>query len=154
MPGATTAAMSYAMTRAAREAFLAETHCGILAVSEPERGPVAVPVWYHYAPGGVVRIVTGADSVKGRLLRAAGRASLCVQTETAPYQYVSVEGPVTFAEPDFERDVRAMALRYLGEQMGEMYLAMTAEERARERQVLVELRPARWRSVDYHKAMG
>ena len=30
--------------------------------------------------------------------------SLCVQTETAPYQFVSVEGPVTLRTPDFETD--------------------------------------------------
>jgi PPOX class probable F420-dependent enzyme len=139
--------MSYAMTRAEREAFLADTRVGILAVEQPGRGPLAVPVWYHYAPGGAVRVVTGPDSEKARLLHAAGRASLTVQSETAPYQYVHVEGPIAFPEIDHARDVRAMAIRYLGDQMGEAYLAMTADQPA----VLVELRPARWRTVDYRK---
>ena len=142
------------MTKAEREAFLAETRVGVLSVAEPGRGPLTVPVWYHYEPGGVVRVVTGAESLKGRLLREAGRMSLCVQTETAPYQYVSVEGPITFAQPDDARDVRAMAIRYLGEQVGELYLQMTAEERASSPSVLVELRPERWRSVDYSKMIG
>ncbi len=146
--------MSYAMTRTEREGFLAETRVGMLGVDEPGRGPLTVPVWYHYEPGGLVRVVTGAASLKGRLLRLAGRMSLCAQTETAPYRYVSVEGPVTLATPDLERDVRAMAIRYLGPEMGEMYLAMTAEERAREASVLVEMRPERWRSVDYGKMVG
>jgi PPOX class probable F420-dependent enzyme len=146
--------MSYAMTRTEREQFLAATRVGMLSVEERGRGPLTVPVWYHYEPGGVVRVVTGAESLKGRLLRAAGRMSLCVQTETAPYRYVSVEGPVTFAQPDDARDVRAMAIRYLGEQMGELYLQMTAEERASSPSVLVELRPERWRSVDYGKMIG
>ena len=146
--------MSFAMTRAEREDFLAETRVGILGVVEPRRGPLTVPVWYHYEPGGVVRVVTGAASLKGRLLRAAGRMSLCAQTETPPYKYVSVEGPVAFAEPDFARDVRAVAIRYLGEQMGQLYLDMTAAERATEPSVLVELRPERWRSVDYGKMTG
>ena len=35
-----------------------------------------------------------------------------------------------------------------------MYLAMTAEDRAREASVLVEMRPERWRSVDYGKMVG
>jgi PPOX class probable F420-dependent enzyme len=142
------------MTRTERETFLAGTHVGVLAIEEPGCGPLAVPVWYDYQPGGVVRIVTAGSSLKARLLRDAGRMSLCVQTETAPYQYVSVEGPVTFAEPDFERDVRAMAVRYLGPDMGEAYLAMTADERARNPEVLIEMRPARWRSVDYGKMTG
>ena len=40
-----------------------------------------------------------------------------------------------------------MALRYLGEQMGEMYLASTAADP--EPAILIELRPERWFSVDY-----
>ena len=38
--------------------------------------------------------------------------------------------------------------------MGEMYLAMTADDRAREPIVLVEMCPERWRSVDYRKMVG
>jgi hypothetical protein len=72
-----------------------------------------------------------------------------VQTETAPYQFVSVEGPATIGQPDFERDARAMAYRYLGEQMGEMYLQMTANERVNS--ILVTLTPERWTTVDYTK---
>ena len=138
------------MTRPEREAFLADTHVGLLAVATDGRGPLLVPVWYDYTPGGAIRIVTGGTSHKARLIRRTGRASLCVQTETAPYRYVSVEGPATVAgAPDFERDVRPTALRYLGAQLGEAYLALTAGERAAS--VLVTLTPERWLSVDYHK---
>ncbi len=146
--------MNYAMTRTECEAFLAETHVAVISIDDPGRGPLTVPVWYAYAPGGVVRIVTGTASRKGQLLRRAGRLGLCVQTETAPYKYVSVEGPVTFVAYDHERDVRGMALRYLGAEMGEAYLAMTADELARNPQVLVEMRPERWRSADYAKMTG
>ena len=47
-----------------------------------------------------------------------------------------------------------MAIRYLGPEMGEMYLAMTADDRALVPSVLVEMRPERWRSVDYRKMVG
>jgi hypothetical protein len=47
-----------------------------------------------------------------------------------------------------------VAIRYLGPEMGEMYLAMTADDRAREPSVLVEMRPERWRSVDYRKMIA
>src|SRR4029450_6817041 len=50
---------SNARRRAAREAFLSNTRVGILAVQQPDHGPLAVPVWYEYAPGGAVRVVTG-----------------------------------------------------------------------------------------------
>ena len=135
------------MSRAQREEFLAATRVGVVSIADGNRGPLAVPVWYRYTPGGTLRFVTRASSRKAKLLRAAGRAGFCVQSETPPYQYVSVEGPVTIGTPDHEQDVRQVALRYLGEQMGEMYLASTAADP--EPAILIELRPERWFSVDY-----
>ncbi len=141
------------MTRSEREAFLADVHVGVVSVTEPGRGPLTVPVWYQYEPGGAVRFSTGATSRKAAAIRATGRASLLVQTETAPYQYVSVEGPVRIlGAPDDERDVRATAVRYLGSEMAEIYLASLATEDAAA--VLVELTPEHWLSVDYAKAFG
>ncbi|MBI3786579.1 MAG: pyridoxamine 5'-phosphate oxidase family protein [Deltaproteobacteria bacterium] len=137
------------MTKEQRESFLAATHVGVLSVNEPGRGPLTIPIWYGYERGGAVRIVTGGNSKKASLLRAAGRASLLVQSEAPPYQYVAVEGPLSFATPDFQRDHHDLACRYLGEQMGEMYLQMTAAER--EGSILVILKPERWLSVDYSK---
>ena len=75
-----------------------------------------MPVWYAYSPGGAVRMIISSASRKAELLRAAGRASLCVQADVPPYKYVSVEGAAALGEPDFERDERAMAHRYLGAQ--------------------------------------
>lgn len=142
--------MSLAMSRAEREAFLAETHVGIVSIGDGDRGPLSVPVWYSYAPGGEVRFATGEASRKARLLQRSGRASLCVQTETPPYRYVSVEGPATLDRVDFERDVRAMALRYLGPRMCEAYLA-AAYPNATTSELLVRLRPERWQSADFRK---
>ena len=67
------------MTKAEREAFLAEPRVGVFSVTEPERGPLSIPVWFHYEPGGVVRFTTGGGSKKAKLMRASGRASLLVQ---------------------------------------------------------------------------
>jgi nitroimidazol reductase NimA-like FMN-containing flavoprotein (pyridoxamine 5'-phosphate oxidase superfamily) len=141
--------MSLAMTKAQREAFLADKHVAVISIPEAGRGPLTVPIWYSYEPGAVVRFVTGGASKKAALIRQAGRLSLCVQTETAPYQYVSIEGPAAIGQPDFERDVRAMAYRYLGEQLGDWYMQQTASERTNT--VLVTLRPERWVTVDYNK---
>jgi hypothetical protein len=141
--------MSLAMSKAEREAFLAGLHVAVISIPESGRGPLTVPIWYSYEPGGVVRFVTGGGSRKAALIRQAGRLSVCVQTETAPYQYVSIEGPATIGQPDFERDIRAMAHRYLGTQMGEMYLQMTADERTNS--ILVSVKPERWLTVDYTK---
>ena len=137
----------FSMNERAREAFLAETHVAMFAVADGNRGPLVVPVWYWYQPGGDVYMVTSGKSRKTKLLRKAGRASLCVQTETPPYKYVSVEGPITIGPYELERDVRAVAIRYLGPQMGEMYLAATAADH--ESAVLVRIKPERWHTTDY-----
>ncbi len=147
--------MSLAMTRSEREAFLAGVHVGVLSIAEEGRGPLSVPIWYGYEPGGELRLVTERGSRKGRLLARATRVSLCVQTETPPYQYVSVEGPVVALEDaDVERDVRPLARRYLGRELGDRYVETTGATGARGGSVLVRVRPERWLSVDYRKQLA
>ncbi len=146
--------MSLTMTKDEREQFLAGTHVAVISVVErPDRAPLTVPVWYRYEPGGEVRFITGGNSRKALAIQKAGRISLCVQTETPPYQYVTVEGPVVLGGMiDEEQDVRAIAIRYLGAQLGEAYLAMNVAAQAES--VLVQMRPERWLSVDYSKVEG
>ena len=139
------------MTTHEREKYLAEVHVGILSIPEDGRGPLTVPVWYAYEPGGELRVVTGRTSRKGRLLERAGRFSLCAQTEVPPYKYVSIEGPIVAIEAaDVERDVRPLAHRYLGSKGGDAYIASTRDEHADN--VLVRMRPERWLTADYGKA--
>ena len=91
--------MSLAMTPAEREAFLAEVHVAVVTVAGEEgRGPLAIPLWYDYQPGGEIILVTDRDSRKVRLIRKAGRVTVCAQTQEMPYRYASVEGPVTAIE--------------------------------------------------------
>jgi len=143
--------MSLAMTKQEREAFLADVHVGVISIPEPGRGPLTVPIWYAYEPGGELRLITGRTSRKARLLAGAGRFSLCAQTETPPYRYVSVEGPIVAIEDaDLERDRRPLARRYLGTQAGDRYVEHTRSEHADS--VLVRMRPERWLTVDYGKA--
>jgi nitroimidazol reductase NimA-like FMN-containing flavoprotein (pyridoxamine 5'-phosphate oxidase superfamily) len=141
------------MTKQEREAFLAGVHVGVLSVDDPGHGPLTVPVWYAYEPGGTVDVVTGGQSAKARLLRAAGRFSLCAQTETPPYAYVSVEGPVTAVEGTVSPDERrAMAHRYLGPEFGDLYLEATAEDAAGS--VVFRMSPERWLTTDFTKQFG
>jgi nitroimidazol reductase NimA-like FMN-containing flavoprotein (pyridoxamine 5'-phosphate oxidase superfamily) len=145
--------MSLAMTREEREQFLADVHVGIISIQEDGRGPLTVPIWYMYQPGGDIVVVTGAQSRKGKLLEKAGRFSLCAQTETPPYRYVTVEGPVVSVEPvDVEKDARPLAHRYLGPELGDGYLEATAEQNADS--MTYRMRPARWLTVDYSKQFG
>lgn len=143
------------MTKEEREIFLAGVHIGIVSIPQEKRGPLTVPLWYRYEPGGVVEFETGRDTRKGRLLQVGRRVSLCVQTETPPYKYVSVEGPVTAIEPaDLARDTRPLAHRYLGPAIGEKYLAATDTEEMRQGAILVRLRPEHWLAVDFRKTLN
>ncbi len=136
------------MTKEEREAFLAGVHVGVLAVDEPGRGPLAVPVWYLYEHGEVVISTEGA-SLKVELLRAAGRATLTVQNEAAPYQYLSLEGPVTVESTD--RDWLELASRYLGPELGASYVASNPTT---DDSVLVRITPEHWRTMDFAKLPG
>ena len=145
--------MQLSMTRPEREAFLADVHVGVLSIPEPGRGPLSAPIWYGYEPGGEIWLVTGRDSRKGRLLAQGVRVGFVVQTEQAPYRYVSVEGPVaSIAASPGEGEERRLAHRYLGQEMGDAYVASTADRREAEPNILVRIRPERWLSVDYRKA--
>ena len=104
-----------------------------MSVADGDRGPLASPVWYDYVAGGDLWLLTQSDSRKGRLLQAAGRASLCVQHTDPPYQYVSVEGPIVSIDAyDVERDLLPMAQRYLGPEGGRAYADGMAEKAAKE----------------------
>ena len=144
--------MSIAMNRDEREQFLAGVHVGILNIPSDARGPLSCPVWYEYQAGGEVSFVTPKDSRKGRLLETGTRVSFCVQTEELPPKYVSVEGPITSITPaELERDVRPLAYRYLGPELGDQYIEVTGGTAGRANAILVKMRPARWRSADYSK---
>jgi nitroimidazol reductase NimA-like FMN-containing flavoprotein (pyridoxamine 5'-phosphate oxidase superfamily) len=148
-----TVRMSLTMTRAEREAFLAGVHVAVVSIPDPGRAPLTVPIWYRYEPGGEIEFVTERQSRKGRLLAVGTRLSLCAQTETPPYRYVTVEGVVVAVETsDRERDTRPIAHRYLGADMGDAYVASLGPERGGS--VRVRVRPARWLSVDYGKQYG
>ena len=134
------------MTKQEREDFLTALHVGVLAVERPEGPPLVTPVWYRYTPDGVVEFFTERSSEKATLLERSGHASLCAQREKYPYAYVAVDGPVETAVAD--RATRLdIAIRYLGTESGTEYVdgSPDADE------IVVRLRPARWRTTDYAK---
>ena len=136
------------MTEVERSEFLAAVRVGVLAIDHPGHGPLALPIWYQWE-NGVVSIGMSGTSLKARLLRAAGRATMTVQTEAPPYSYVSVEGPVVVASES--RDNLAMATRYLGSELGQWYADNNPSDADT---VLVHLTPEKWRTCDFAKGMA
>ncbi len=135
------------MTDDEREAFLADLHVGVLSVAREGKGPLALPIWYFYEDGDVVISMNGT-SVKAELLRKRGRATFTVQQEAPPYKYVMVEGPVTVGKEDI--DIAALAVRYLGAEMGAWYAKNNPPGAD---SAVVRLTPDQWLTVDYGKAM-
>ncbi|WP_063129522.1 pyridoxamine 5'-phosphate oxidase family protein [Nocardia fusca] len=134
-------------TEAERQEFLAGKHIAVLSVAATDgRPPASVPIWYDYVPGGDIRINTGANRRKARLIQEAGVVTMVVQREELPYQYVIVEGTVVDAETPSPRAAReAIAVRYLGPEGGRAF----ADQMDGTQSVLFTIRPDRWISQDY-----
>ena len=142
--------MSLSMSRAEREAFLADVHVGVLSVADGQgRGPLVTPVWYNYQPGGLISITTGGSSNKVTAIAAAGRFSLCAQDEAPPYKYVTVEGAAVI-EPSELADRVAIARRYLGPEGGDAFIAANPGID----EVMIRMTPEHWRAADFGKAGG
>lgn len=135
------------MTKTEREEFLAGLHVGILSVDDPGHAPLAMPMWYAVVDGEVL-FSTDGSSRKARLLQQAGKATLTVQTETPPYQYVTVQGPVTIGRERRPDHDRLFAHRYLGPRLGARYAERNPPGPD---SVLIHLRPERWQTADFGK---
>ncbi len=137
------------MSKATREAFLADVHIGVFCVARAGAAPLASPVWYLYEPGGDVRVIVGKESQKAELVRAAGVASLCAQSESIPYRFVTVEGPAVLESG--AGDIRfAIAERYLGSELAKTYVEQTSGFDG----VVARITPERWRTQDYSSWNG
>ena len=127
-----------------RDEFLTEVRVAILAIDRATKGPLCAPVWYRYREGSF-EIAMASDSAKAILLRRAGRASVIVQQETLPYQYVSAEGPVkvtVMSQEERHAFLLEVASRYLGPDQGARY----ADNFPDHDEALVTLTVENWRT--------
>jgi nitroimidazol reductase NimA-like FMN-containing flavoprotein (pyridoxamine 5'-phosphate oxidase superfamily) len=136
-----------ALSKDDREQFLAEPHIGALSVNAgPDRGPLTVPIWYQYTPGGRLWLLTGPGSRKHKLIEAAGHFSLMVERLEPTTRYVAVDGPVLSIEPGTEERLVEMATRYLGAEKAPAYVEFSKREHGAT--VVVTLDPTHWLSAD------
>jgi nitroimidazol reductase NimA-like FMN-containing flavoprotein (pyridoxamine 5'-phosphate oxidase superfamily) len=135
------------LSREEREQFLAEPHIAALSVSAgKDRGPLTVPIWYQYTPGGQPWFITGTGSRKHRLIEAAGYLSLMVERLEPTVRYVAVDGAVDRIEDGTDEQLVEMTKRYLPPEAVEPYLEMARREHGPS--VAVYLKPQHWLSAD------
>jgi hypothetical protein len=84
--------------------LLGGPHQAVLSVSREAKGPVAVPMSYHFSEG-TFFMATSPESLHGRLMRQRGRATVTVQYANCDgfrvdQWYVMAEGPVRFSSED------------------------------------------------------
>lgn len=138
--------MAHVLSAAERSAFLSEPRVATLAIEAPVRAPLLVPVWYVW-DGTEVGLWMAGDSRKARLLRAAGRLSLCVQDTTRPYRYVSLEARVTSIAPiDWTSELVPLVQRYLEAAEAARYLAALGGPDEVLDDIYVRLAPVHWRA--------
>lgn len=136
-----------ALSKDEREQFLAEPHIAALSVHAGDgRGPLTVPIWYQYAPGGEPWVLTAAASRKVRLIEAAGCFSLMVERVEPTLRYVAVDGAVSRIEPGTDDHHVELARRYLPPERADKYLKWALAELGE--QVVIHLRPQHWFSAD------
>ncbi|WP_370332596.1 pyridoxamine 5'-phosphate oxidase family protein [Mycolicibacterium hippocampi] len=136
-----------ALSKDEREQFLAEPHVAALSVhAGPDRGPLTVPIWYQYAPGGTPWFITGKGSRKHRLIESSGFLSLMVERVEPTVRYVAVDGPVLRIEPGTDDQLVEMTKRYLAPEHVEPYLEFARREHGDSVAVFVEAE--HWLSAD------
>jgi nitroimidazol reductase NimA-like FMN-containing flavoprotein (pyridoxamine 5'-phosphate oxidase superfamily) len=136
-----------ALSKEERERFLAEPHIAALSVSAGDtRGPLTVPVWYQYTPGGEPWVLTGAGSRKHRLIETQGEFTLMVQRIEPTVRYVTVDGPVSRIEPGTDEHLVELTKRYLPPEKVEPYVEFARREHGDS--VVIYLTPEHWLSAD------
>jgi hypothetical protein len=136
-----------ALTQEEREQFLAEPHIAALsAYAGDTRGPLTVPIWYQYTPGGEPWILTAPGSRKARLIEANGFFSLMVERLEPSTRYVTVDGSVSSIEPGTDAQLEEMTRRYLSGEAADKYLEFARTELGEH--VVIRMKPEHWLSAD------
>lgn len=129
-----------AMTDAQVEALLSEAHVSVVGTVGASGGPAQAPVW-HLWRDGAAYILTSRNSRKWKNILRNPRVSLCVDTKTAPYRAVIVEGVATEDARDYGDLLREVAVHYLGESRGNAYADNSTA--TNEDSVVVRIEPTR-----------
>lgn len=129
------------------QVFLQEPNVAILSTIGPESRPHAVPIWFVYDKGEIV-MTAGAGSQKVRNITRNPDVALTVDRRVLPYYAVMIQGVAEVGPPPSEELRGRLAVRYLGEELGQRYVSTGTGEgtvtiRVRPRKVMEYKSPAR-----------
>ena len=114
----------------------------VLATYRRDGGVLLSPVWHEWRDGGF-DLVTGAGDVKVRHLQRDPRASVVVCEHVPPYRGVELRARATLVTEGAHDAAVRLAVRYLGKEQGEAYVAGGADD------VLIRLEPGELRAWDF-----
>jgi PPOX class probable F420-dependent enzyme len=101
------------------------------------------PVWFEWRDGGF-NVVVGASDVKSRHLRRDPRVALTVYENEPPYRGVEIRAEARLILEGAAEADRRMAVRYLGRERGDAYLASLDWQ-----ELLVRIEPGELRVWDF-----
>jgi PPOX class probable F420-dependent enzyme len=105
--------------------LMSGTRTGKLATVQADGRAHVVPVWF-VLDGDDLLFNTWHKSVKAKNMQRDGRVTLCVDHEAPPYDFVMLEGHVTFSEEPEE-------VKYWATQIGARYMGADQAEAFGER---------------------
>jgi PPOX class probable F420-dependent enzyme len=93
-----------------------------VAVVRDDGSPQVAPVWIA-RDGDQIVFTTGANTVKGKAILRDGRVSLCLDNETPPFDFVTINGTTTTSTDPEEllEWATRIAGRYMGSEQAETY---------------------------------
>lgn len=105
-----------------RAFLLTGTRTAKIATVRTDGRPHVAPVWF-VLDGDAIVFTTWHTTVKANNIRRDPRVCICVDDETPPYAYASIEGTATMsADPDaLLYWATQIAARYMGEALAESY---------------------------------
>ena len=130
------------MTAAEARAFIEDpVRPALLATVRRDGRPHLAPIWIDLDDDGCVVFTTGADTVKGRAIRAEPRVAICVDDDQPPFSYVLIEGTAEVSA-DLEQ-MLVWATRIGGRYMGADRAEEFGRRNAVETELLVRVTPTR-----------
>ncbi|HZS86177.1 MAG TPA: PPOX class F420-dependent oxidoreductase [Chloroflexota bacterium] len=107
--------------------FWREPNLAKLATINADGTPHLAPIWYLY-DGRHLLMATRPDSRKVRNIRRDPRVTVCIDRPTPPYAGVLVQGTAALEQVAYQDLAVPLAVRYLGQDAGELIGARYARE--------------------------